>query len=303
MVMGVLNVTPDSFSDGGAWFDRGRAVEHGRQLVADGADVIDVGGESTRPGAAPVPVDEELRRVVPVVEALAPHARVSVDTRKPAVAEAAIAAGATILNDVSAELWPVAAAHGVGWIAMHMPADPSVMAEHAVYGDVVGEVTAYLTARAEQARAAGVQEVWIDPGIGFAKTAAHNLSLLRHLDRLVATGWPVAVGASRKSFLGRLTARDGVVPPPSDRLEASVATAAWAVAAGVALVRVHDVAPVAMVARLAAPEPDSTAGLLEGTGEGEQQRHGDRQTAGDQQRGGRGGQTRRQNPTATGAVR
>ncbi|HLI02090.1 MAG TPA: dihydropteroate synthase [Acidimicrobiales bacterium] len=303
MVMGVLNVTPDSFSDGGAWMDRARAVEHGLQLVADGADVVDVGGESTRPGAGSVPVDDELRRVVPVVEALAGHTRVSVDTRKAAVAEAAIAAGATIVNDVSAELWPIAAAHGVGWIAMHMPADPSVMADHAVYGDVVAEVTAYLTARAEQARAAGVADVWIDPGLGFAKTAAHNLSLLRHLDRLVATGWPVAVGASRKSFLGRLTARDGVIPPPSDRLEASVATAAWAMAAGAALVRVHDVAPVAMVRRLAAPEPDPTAGLAQGTAPVDQDRPNHQPGDSEQQQGGRGAQTRRQSPTATGAVR
>ncbi|MHB1927899.1 MAG: dihydropteroate synthase [Acidimicrobiales bacterium] len=251
--MGVLNVTPDSFSDGGRWPDHRRAVERGLRMVAEGADVVDVGGESTRPGASPVPEDEERRRILPVVGALAPHVRVSVDTRKASVAEAAVEAGATIVNDVSARLWPVAAAAGVGWVAMHLPADPSVMAEYArtYRGDVVADVTAHLVARAEVARDAGVGEVWIDPGIGFGKTAAHNLRLLHHLDRLVATRWPVAIGTSRKSFLGPLSARPGDDPaPPSDRLEASVATAAWAITQGVAMVRVHDVAPTVMAARL-----------------------------------------------------
>jgi dihydropteroate synthase len=258
--MGVLNVTPDSFSDGGRWLDPERAVAHGLELVALGADIVDVGGESTRPGATPVTAQEERRRVVPVVAALAPHVRVSVDTRTPEVAEAAIAAGATILNDVSARLWPLAAEAGVGWIAMHMPADPSVMADHAVYDNVVDEVHDHLVARAEAAAAGGVEEIWIDPGIGFAKTTAHNLSLLRHLDRLVATGWPVAIGTSRKSFLGRLTVgADGTVPGPDDRLEGSVATTAWAIVAGAAIVRVHDVAPAAWAVRLAAPGLDPTA--------------------------------------------
>jgi dihydropteroate synthase len=258
--MGVLNVTPDSFSDGGRWFDPERAVAHGLELIALGADIVDVGGESTRPGARPVTGPEERRRVVPVVEALAPHVRVSVDTPPREVAEAAVAAGATILNDVSARLWPLAAEAGVGWIAMHMPADPSVMADHADYDDVVAEVHDHLVACAEAAAAGGVEEIWIDPGIGFAKTTAHNLSLLRHLDRLVATGWPVAIGTSRKSFLGRLTVgADGAVPDPGDRLEGSVATAAWAIAAGVSIVRVHDVAPAAWAARLAAPGVDPTA--------------------------------------------
>ena len=258
--MGVLNVTPDSFSDGGRWFDHDRAVAHGLDLVAQGADIVDVGGESTRPGAHPVAVAEERRRVIPVIEALAPHVRVSVDTRKRDVAEAAVAAGASIINDVSAQLWPLAVEAGVGWIAMHMPADPSVMASHARYRDVVSEVRDHLVARAEAAASAGVQEIWIDPGIGFAKTAAHNLAILRHLDRFVATGWPVAIGTSRKSFLGALTTgANGAVPGPDDRLEASLATAAWAIAAGAAIVRVHDVGPVAWAARLAAPAPDPTA--------------------------------------------
>jgi dihydropteroate synthase len=250
--MGVLNVTPDSFSDGGRWLDPSVAIAHGHEMRADGADVIDVGGESTRPGAESVPADEELRRVLPVIEALAPTGPVSIDTRKASVAKAAVAAGATIINDVSAELWPLAAETGVGWIAMHMPADPSVMQQYAHYDDVVREVRDYLIARAEMARAAGVSRVWIDPGIGFGKTKDHNLSLLRHLDQFVATGWPVLVGTSRKSFLGALTRRPGEdVPGPADRLEGTVATAAWAVLQRVDMVRVHDVKPVAMAIRLA----------------------------------------------------
>jgi dihydropteroate synthase len=267
--MGVLNVTPDSFYDGGRWLDHDRAIAHGLDLVAQGADIVDVGGESTRPGAGPVTVAEERRRVVPVIEALAPHVRVSVDTRKREVAEAAVAAGACLLNDVSACLWPVAAEAGVGWIAMHMPAEPAVMASHAHYDDVVSEVRDYLLARADAAAAAGVGPIWIDPGIGFAKTADHNLTLLRHLDDLVATGWPVAVGTSRKSFLGKLSAGPGGdVPGPDDRLEASVATAAWAIAAGVAMVRVHDVAPAVWAARLADPGPDPTAPGSDETAQG-----------------------------------
>jgi dihydropteroate synthase len=250
--MGVLNVTPDSFSDGGRWLDPTAAVAHARQMVEEGADVVDIGGESTRPGAAPVDEKEELRRVLPVVEALAGSVRLSVDTRKAGVARAAVAAGATLINDVSAELWPVAADTGAGWVAMHMPADPSVMQQHAHYNDVVTEVRDYLVGRAERARSAGVGEIWIDPGIGFGKTARHNLLLLRHLDVLVATGWPVLVGTSRKTFLGKLAPGPGGDPaPPGDRLEATVATTAWAITRGVQMVRVHDVRPVAQAAYLA----------------------------------------------------
>jgi dihydropteroate synthase len=250
--MGVLNVTPDSFSDGGLWLDPAAAIAHGKEMVADGADVVDVGGESTRPGARGVDAQEEMRRVLPVVEALAEVAPVSIDTRKADVAKAAVAAGATIINDVSADLWPVAADTGAGWIAMHMPADPSVMQQHARYDDVVAEVRDYLVARAEKAQAAGVSRVWIDPGIGFGKTRDHNLSLLRHLDELVATGWPVLVGTSRKSFLGHLAKRPGEEPPgPAERLEGTLATAAWAFIQGVDMVRVHDVKAVVMAARLA----------------------------------------------------
>jgi len=260
--MGVLNVTPDSFSDGGRWLDSATAIAHGRQMVAAGAAIIDVGGESTRPGAMPVGEIEELRRVLPVVEALADVVEVSIDTRKAAVARAAVAAGATIVNDVSAELWPVAADTGAGWVAMHMPADPSVMQQRIHYDDVVAEVRDYLVDRAGRARAAGVRQVWIDPGIGFGKLSEHNLRLLRHLDVLVASGFPVLIGTSRKSFLGRLAPQaDGSPAPPADRLEATVATSAWAITHGADIIRVHEVAPAVQAARLAGwVAPDSAGG-------------------------------------------
>jgi dihydropteroate synthase len=248
LVMGVLNVTPDSFSDGGQWLDRDSAVAHGVDMFAQGADVVDVGGESTRPGAQPVSVDEEMARVVPVVEALSSHGRVSVDTRKAAVADAAVRAGATLVNDVSALLHEVAADLGVGWVAMHMSGEPATMQHDPQYDDVVSEVRDFLVERAERALAAGVEEIWIDPGIGFGKTVDHNLELLRHLDVLVATGLPVVVGTSRKSFLGHLTGG----APAEDRLEASVATATWAMAQGAGMVRVHDVRPTAQAARVVA---------------------------------------------------
>jgi dihydropteroate synthase len=246
--MGVLNVTPDSFFDGGRWFDTDAAVAHGLDLVAEGADVVDVGGESTRPGADPVDEAEERRRVLPVIQALAPHVRVSVDTRKAGVAEAAVAAGATLVNDVSASLWEVAAGAGVGWVAMHMKGEPATMQSDARYEDVVVEVRDTLARRARRARDGGVNEVWVDPGLGFAKTADHNLALLRHLRVLVDAGFPVMVGASRKSFLGQIT---GAPPDPvDDRLEASLATAAWAMCQGAAMVRVHDVAATVQLSRL-----------------------------------------------------
>jgi dihydropteroate synthase len=254
LVMGVLNVTPDSFSDGGQWFDAAAAIGHGQRLIEEGADILDIGGESTRPGAEPVAAAEELRRVLPVIEALAvAGVRVSIDTRKAAVAKAAVRAGATIINDVSAALWPVAAELGAGWIAMHMPADPSVMQAYARYDDVVAEVRDYLVARAIQASSAGVPEVWIDPGLGFGKTGHHNLLLLRHIDVLVGCGFPVVVGASRKSFLGRLApSPDGTPASPLDRFEASIATTAWAILHGVDVVRVHDVAAAVQAVHLAA---------------------------------------------------
>ncbi|HEX8771656.1 MAG TPA: dihydropteroate synthase [Acidimicrobiales bacterium] len=241
LVMGVLNVTPDSFSDGGRWVDPGAAVAHGLAMVEEGADVIDVGGESTRPGATPVEETEEKRRVRPVIEALAPHVRVSIDTRKAGVAEAGIEAGATIVNDVSAGLWPVAAAARVGWVAMHMQGDPLTMQSDPHYDDVVREVLDFVVARATDATRGGVEEVWIDPGFGFGKSLEHNLSLLRHLGAFVHSGFPVLSGTSRKSFLGA---------PVGDRLERSLATAAWAMTQGASMVRVHDVRPTVQLARL-----------------------------------------------------
>jgi dihydropteroate synthase len=248
--MGIVNTTADSFSDGGRYLEADAAIAHGLRLVADGADIIDVGAESTRPGSAPVDPAEQVRRVVPAIAALAPHVRVSIDTRDATVAQAAIDAGATIVNDVGAGLWEVAAANGVGWIAMHLRGEPATMQLDPTYDDVVAEVRAFLVARAERAEAAGVRELWIDPGIGFGKTATHNLDVLAHLDELVATGFPVAVGTSRKGFLGGLTGG----APVDDRLEASLATAVWALAAGATLVRVHDVAATVAATRIISEE-------------------------------------------------
>ena len=255
--MGVLNVTPDSFSDGGRFLDPDAAVSHGLAMVAEGADVVDVGGESTRPGADPVGAAEERRRVLPVVEALAPVVRVSIDTTKASVAEAAVERGATIVNDVSASLHEVAASAGVGWVAMHMQGTPRTMQADPVYADVVSEVREFLVDRAEAAITAGVEEVWVDPGIGFGKTVAHNLALLRHLRSLVGAGFPVLVGTSRKSFLGKLTGGASV----DDRLEASLATAVHAMAQGAAMVRVHDIGATARaVALLSSPPGAPTPG-------------------------------------------
>jgi dihydropteroate synthase len=265
--MGVLNVTPDSFSDGGLYATPGAAVARGLQMMEAGADVIDVGGESSRPGAEPVPLALELERVVPVVEALAAAAeesghavRLSVDTVKPEVASAALAAGASLVNDISASLWEVAAAAGAGWVAMHMQGQPRTMQENPRYGSVVDEVRAVLLERAGQAHRAGVREVWIDPGIGFGKTTAHNLSLLCHLDGLVQAAEGagcagVMVGTSRKRFLGVLAAgaASDVPAPVTDRLEGSLATAAASLVAGVGMVRVHDVAATVQMARLYGP--------------------------------------------------
>lgn len=254
--MGILNVTPDSFSDGGRYLDPVQAVGHARQMVADGASIIDVGGESTRPGATAVSAGEEERRVVPVIEALvADGIRVSIDTTKAPVARAACAAGATLVNDVSASLAEVAAECGAGWVAMHRQGTPSTMQDAPRYDDVIGEVTEYLVARAEAGRAAGVAEIWVDPGIGFGKTDQHNLTLLAHLDRIVDTGWPVVVGTSRKGFLGRLLAgSDGTAEPApvDDRLVGSLATATWAMAQGVQMIRAHDVLPTVQAAAVVA---------------------------------------------------
>ena len=256
--MGVLNVTCDSFSDGGLYMDYETAVRRGRQMVAEGVDVVDVGGESTRPGASAVAPDEELRRVVPVIEALAGEVRVSIDTAKASVAHAALAAGATLLNDVSSSLAAVAAEHGAGFVAMHCKGTPADMQLDPRYDDVVGEVRQFLERCVTNARAAGVTEVYIDPGIGFGKSVRHNLQLLAALPELVATGVPVLVGTSRKSFIGHLCdggspdGRVGEVPPlgAHARLDGSLASAVWAMACGAAVVRVHDVAATVQAAQL-----------------------------------------------------
>ena len=256
--MGVVNVTPDSFSDGGRFADHAAAIAHGRRLAAEGADWVDVGGESTRPGATPVDEAEELRRVLPVVGALASDGiRVSVDTRKERVARAAVDAGASLLNDVGASLGHVAADLGVDWAVMHAQGDPATMQDHPTYGDVVAEVRDHLVERARAAKDAGVPTVWIDPGIGFGKTPTHNLTLLAHLDALVATGFPVMVGTSRKGFLGALLGQsDGADGPAAldDRLEGSLATATWAMACGVRMVRAHDVRATVHAARVVGGE-------------------------------------------------
>ncbi len=264
--MGILNVTPDSFSDGGRWFESERAIMRAHEMVDEGADIVDVGGESTRPGAEPVSTAEELRRVIPVIEALAGQVRVSIDTTKDAVADAAVQAGASMINDVSASLWPVAARRRVGWVAMHRQGSPATMQAHPRYDDVVEEVSGMLVERAARARADGVAEVWIDPGIGFGKTIDHNLALLASLGDLVATGYPVMVGTSRKSFLASLASSGGSSVPVGERLPGSLATATWAMAQGVRMVRVHDVAATVqaavLVGRVGFGVGDSGAGEL-----------------------------------------
>ncbi|MGK2959463.1 MAG: dihydropteroate synthase [Acidimicrobiales bacterium] len=250
LVMGVLNVTPDSFFDGGQYFDVDAAVAHGMDMIAAGADIIDVGGESTRPGAISVDADEECRRVLPVVSALVPHVRVSIDSSKEQVATAAVEAGATLINDVTASLSKLAASANVGWVAMHMQGNPQTMQQAPHYGDVVVDVYEELIHRADQAVVDGVSEVWIDPGIGFGKTLEHNLALLGALDRFVGSGYPVMIGVSRKQFLGTLAG--GL--DPEERLDASVAGAIWAASHGVEMVRVHDVAQTVMAMRLMGEE-------------------------------------------------
>jgi dihydropteroate synthase len=241
--MGVVNVTPDSFSDGGRYFDAARALDHARKLIADGADIVDIGGESTRPGAAPVTEADELARVLPIVEALAKEgALVSVDTMKPAVMRAAIGAGAAMVNDVRALQEPGAleaiAKTGAAVCLMHMQGAPRTMQAEPRYADVVVDVRDFLVARAQACEAAGIarDRIVLDPGFGFGKTVQHNLALLRGLPVLVATGYPVLAGLSRKSTIGRLTGRE-----VDDRMAGSLAAALSAVARGASIVRVHDV--------------------------------------------------------------
>jgi dihydropteroate synthase len=242
-IMGVVNVTPDSFSDGGRYLDARAAIDHGQQLAAEGAAILDVGGESTRPGADPVSEEEELRRVVPVVEGLAGVARVSIDTSKTAVAAAALDAGADYVNDVTAfrgdpELAGLVGERGVDCCLMHMLGTPRTMQQDPRYGDVVSEVKAFLEARLAYAVGEGVAEerVMLDPGIGFGKTVEHNLELIRRLDEIVALGRPVVFGVSRKSFLGKLTGRD-----VGERAVATAAANVLALERGASIFRVHDV--------------------------------------------------------------
>jgi dihydropteroate synthase len=259
LVMGVLNVTPDSFFDGGCYDTTSAAVARGLEMFAEGADIVDVGGESSRPGAVPVTEDMELARVIPVVEVLATEGRVSVDTVKPIVAREALRAGATLVNDISASLWKEASAGGAGWVAMHMQGEPRSMQRDPRYGDVSGEVFGFALDRAERALSAGVSEVWVDPGIGFGKTLAHNLSLLRHLPELVEAASHlgcagVMIGTSRKRFLGLLAAPGSDEPAGvEERIEGSLATAVAAMVAGAGMVRVHDVAATVQAARLYGP--------------------------------------------------
>jgi dihydropteroate synthase len=245
--MGVVNVTPDSFSDGGLWFDPEAAVAHGLRLVGEGADILDIGGESTRPGAQALDPAEELRRVLPVIEGLRARtsAPISIDTRRVAVARAALAAGASIWNDISAltacaEALPAAAELGATLVLMHMRGEPATMQDEARYDDVASEVFTYLAERAEAAQRAGVERtrIWLDPGLGFAKTAEHNLTLLRRLPELASLGFPVLVGASRKAFVRHV---DPSARNAGDRLGGSIAAALAAAAGGASVIRVHDV--------------------------------------------------------------
>lgn len=243
LVMGVLNVTPDSFSDGGRFFDAEAAVHRARQLVAEGADILDVGGESTRPGAAPVSEEDELRRVVPVLERLAASIRVpiSIDTRKPAVAEACLRLGARIVNDVTGlrepEMIGVIHRNNAACIIMHMRGTPETMHRQTDYQDVVREVKEFLAGRAAAAREAGIREIAIDPGIGFAKTPQQSWEILRRLEEFTTLGYPVVAGVSRKRFLSTLAD----MQPVENRLEGTIAAEAIAVLNGASIIRAHDV--------------------------------------------------------------
>jgi dihydropteroate synthase len=252
-LMGVLNVTPDSFSDGGLWLEPRAAIDHGLEMTSQGAVIVDVGGESTRPGADAVPQDEELRRVVPVVAALADAGvLVSIDTRKVAVARAALDAGAAIVNDTAGEevepsMGELVASQNAAMIVMHSRGTPSTMRSLTDYSDVVTDVRDFLIGRANTLEAAGVghDSIGLDPGIGFAKTPEQNLVLLRRLTEITSVDYPVLVGTSRKSFIGRVLGL-----PEGERIEGTAATVAWSVAQGARLVRVHDVDEMGRVVRM-----------------------------------------------------
>ena len=252
--MGVLNVTPDSFSDGGQWLDSGRAVEHGLEMVEEGASIIDVGGESTRPGAEPVPLEEELRRVLTVVEGLSGQIEepISIDTRKPEVARRTLDVGASIVNDTTGEMSDrsmdeIVAQSGAAVVVMHSRGTPETMRQLTEYADVVADVSRFLRGRAEQLESVGIEResICLDPGIGFAKSADQSLQLLKRLNELVPLGYPIVIGTSRKSFIGRVLGL-----PVEQRTEASSATAAWAVWNGARIVRAHDVEPVVRTIRM-----------------------------------------------------
>lgn len=243
LIMGALNVTPDSFSDGGRFSHKAAAVKRALQMIDEGADIIDVGGESSRPGAYPVPEKEELRRVIPVIEAIRKKSiiPISVDTTKAAVAEAALAAGATLINDIGGfrdpEMAAVAARHKAPVVVMHMRGDPRTMQKHPRYKDVVGEVCEWLAARCAGLEQQGVAKIIVDPGIGFGKTVAHNLALVAGFSRIASLGYPALLGASRKSFIGAITGA-----AVGDRLPGTLAVHLVGVLAGASIVRVHDVA-------------------------------------------------------------
>ena len=254
-IMGIVNVTPDSFYDGGLHFDPVEAVEHGLRLAAEGADILDVGGESSRPGSDPVSLGEELKRVLPVVSGLRRRTPVllSVDTTKPEVAEAALDAGADIVNDISAGLDPrmarLAARHGAGFVLMHMKGMPKTMQAAPHYDDVIGEVRAFFTERLESAKAFGLdaESIVLDPGLGFGKRLEDNLALIDGLGAFAPLGRPLLVGASRKAFIGKILD----APSADDRLEGSIAAAVMAVARGAHILRVHDVRAVRRAAQVA----------------------------------------------------
>ena len=254
LVMGIINVTPDSFSDGGQFFDAERAIEHGQELVREGAQIIDIGGESTRPGAPAVDEAEELRRVMPVIEALVKTIQVpiSIDTQKPAVARAALKAGASIINDIAAnrsddEMWRVAAEAGAGYILMHMQGTPQTMHLAPKYADVVSEVIEFFVDRLKQVARCGVkpEQIMLDPGIGFGKTVKHNLELLAGRSQFKVHERPLLLGVSRKSFIGKLVGGE-----VQDRGPGSLACAVWSVLNGVHCIRTHDVAPTCQALRM-----------------------------------------------------
>ena len=255
LIMGVLNVTPDSFSDGGIFLDPGTAVRRGIQLVEEGADIVDIGGESTRPNAEPVEEQEELRRVMPVIEKLAGQVKVplSIDTMKPAVARRALQNGVSIVNDVAAnrqdpQMWHMIAEAGAGYVVMHMQGTPQTMQHHPTYRDVVSEVGEFFSDRLKRLNASGVSadQVVLDVGIGFGKTADHNLQLLAALESFRRWERPLLLGVSRKSFMGQVAGMAGA----SERLPGSLACACWAVKAGVNIIRTHDVAPTRQALRM-----------------------------------------------------